>query len=322
MEYEIRMMRIEADNRSNRLHPGDRTKGRTMQRNSFRYSSTVQINYEVAGHGEIPVVFIHGFAASLVTWHDIRMLFQEDRCRLFFIDLKGFGFSSKPRDDGYGVADQAEIVIAFVKAMGLNKVILVGHSLGGAVALRAVLESGQDISGGLTGGLVLLDCAAYPQRLPPLMRLLQCPLPAMVLMRIFPVSWIVYLTLKRVFHNRVAVTPARVRRYTGGFNRRGMARALVVTVRRIIGEEREIMPNYRDVSIPTLIIWGKEDRVTRLGQAYRLNGEIRGSRLEILDKCGHNPHEEYPDKTCRLIVDFIDRLRKGDKASLPSSRFE
>ncbi len=279
-----------------------------MKMNIFTCSGSVLINCEVEGQGEIPVVFIHGFAASLVTWHDIRMHFQGDRFRLFFIDLKGFGFSAKPRDDGYGVADQAEIVIAFVKAKGLSNVILVGHSLGGAVALRAVLKSGQDLSGGLIGGLVLLDCAAYPQRLPLLMRLLQCPIPAMILMHIFPVSWIVYLTLKRAFYNRGAVTSARVRRYTGGFSRRGMPRVLISTVRQITTGERGIGRDYREISIPTLIIWGKEDRVTKLGQAYRLSGEIRGSRLEILDECGHNPHEEYPEKTCRLLLDFISRL--------------
>ncbi len=279
--------------------------------NIFPQSDGVLINYEVQGNGDIPVVFIHGFAASLVTWHDFRALVAGERFRLFFLDLKGFGFSSKPRDDGYGIADQAGIVVDFLKSMQLRDTILVGHSLGGAVALRVALDSGHDPGGNLVGGLVLLDSAAYPQRMPPLMRVLRWPLPATVLMKVFPAGWIVCLTLKRVFHDRKAVTAARIRRYTGGFSRRGMPRVLISTVRQIMKEQSNNEPDYGQISIPTLIIWGKEDRVTGLEHAYRLNREIRGSRLEILDRCGHNPHEEYPETACRLILDFIDRLRAG-----------
>ena len=279
-----------------------------MKMNIFTCSGSVLINYEVEGRGNIPVVFIHGFAASLVTWDDIRPLFPEDRFRLFFIDLKGFGFSSKPRNGGYGVADQSEIVIAFIRAMELSNAILVGHSLGGGVALQAALKSGQGQSGDLVGGLVLLGCAAYPQRLPPLMRLLRHALPATALMYILPVRGIVCLTLKRVFHNREAVTPERVRRYAGAFSRHGMCRVLIRTVGQIVNEEKGTEPDYRMISIPTLIIWGKEDRVTKPAQGYRLHGEIEGSQLEILGECGHNPHEEYPEKTFALIRTFIDHL--------------
>jgi pimeloyl-ACP methyl ester carboxylesterase len=276
-----------------------------MQRNIFPFSRTVLINYEVDGTGRIPVVFLHGFAASLVTWHDIRKIFPSEHFRLYLLDLKGFGFSSKPRDGNYGIADQAEIVITFIKAHTLRNAILIGHSFGGSVALQAALKSGQHQCDSLIGRLILLDCAAYPQRKPLMMRILRRPLLAWVLMRLFPTRLIVWSTLKRIFHNREAVTSARIRRYTTCFSRRGMAYVLIRTVRQLNTVESGYSRDYRTIKIPTLIIWGREDHITELWQAHRLHLEIEGSRLEILDECGHNPHEEYPCKTLSAIRDFI-----------------
>ncbi|HKZ18054.1 MAG TPA: alpha/beta fold hydrolase, partial [Geobacteraceae bacterium] len=138
---------------------------------TFRYSPNVSINYEIDGHGEVPLVFVHGFAASLVTWHDIRRLFPKDRFRLFLLDLKGFGFSSKPQDGGYSIFDQADIVIAFIKALGLSNTILIGHSFGGSIALQVALKSTRDHNGSHIGKLIVLNSAAYPQQLPLLMRI-------------------------------------------------------------------------------------------------------------------------------------------------------
>jgi pimeloyl-ACP methyl ester carboxylesterase len=276
-----------------------------MQRNIFPYSRTVLINYEVDGAGRIPVVFLHGFAASLVTWHDIRKLFPSEHFRLYLLDLKGFGFSSKPRDGNYGIDDQADIVIAFIKAHALRNAILIGHSFGGTVALRATLKSGQNHGDSLIGRLILLDCAAYPQRKPLMMRILRRPLLAWALMRLFPTRFIVWYTLTRIIRNREAVTAARVRRYTTCFSRRGMAYVLIRTVSQLDTVESGYSCDYRTIRIPTLIIWGREDHITELWQAHRLRLEIERSHLEILDECGHNPHEEYPGKTFSVIREFV-----------------
>ncbi len=76
-----------------------------VERHTFHYSAAIRINYEVAGHGATPIVLLHGFAASLITWHDIRGFFPPERFRLYLLDLKGFGFSTKPRDGHYAPED-------------------------------------------------------------------------------------------------------------------------------------------------------------------------------------------------------------------------
>ena len=149
----------------------------------FAYSPTVTINFQICGSGPTPVVLLHGFAASLATWHDLRDRFPPDRFRLYLLDLKGHGFSGKPRDNRYGIADQADIVRAFLADRGLSDVVLVGHSMGGAIALRTVLDS-RAVVDCRVSRLILLDAAAYHQPMPRFMRLMEYPLLGSIILRL------------------------------------------------------------------------------------------------------------------------------------------
>src|SRR5512141_2884929 len=98
--------------------------GKPAARHIFHYSDAVLINFEVHGHGGTPIIFLHGFAAALTTWCDITPLFPPEFATLYLLDLKGFGFSSKPRDRRYTVEEQAAIMIAFLEHEGLSGVVL------------------------------------------------------------------------------------------------------------------------------------------------------------------------------------------------------
>lgn len=81
---------------------------------SYRYSAAVTTHCEEEGSGEETFVLLHGFAASLESWHDVRPVLAR-RGRVVMLDLKGFGLSSKPPDRVYTPADQADIVAAFIR---------------------------------------------------------------------------------------------------------------------------------------------------------------------------------------------------------------
>ena len=106
---------------------------------TFLYSDSVAINYEVTGTGDKPIVFLHGFGLSTTSWNDIRVWFPNDEFKYYFLDLKGFGYSSKPRDGKYSFLDQAKIIVDFLEYNSLDEVILVGHSYGGGAALFRVI---------------------------------------------------------------------------------------------------------------------------------------------------------------------------------------
>jgi len=278
-------------------------------RREFRYSNDVVISYRVEGEGAIPVVFLHGFAAALTTWDDIRGMFPPSRHRLYFIDLKGFGRSSKPRDGAYGPADQAAVVAAFLECQGMRKAVLVGHSLGGGIALLTLLQEEAAGKGDLIGGLVLIDCAAYPRRLPPVLRLPRLPLLRWAILHLLPVSVMVRFTLLKIYHDRRTMTPARIARYTDSFTRQGIARVFVETVHRLIPEDfPRIIASYRTMAAPVLVIWGRNDPIIPLEKGARLHRDIPGSRLVVIDACGHNPHEEKPSETYAAIAEFLDHF--------------
>jgi len=271
----------------------------------FTCADKISIHYRTVGHGPLPILFLHGFASSSTTWQDLIALFPAAECTLFLLDLKGFGRSSKPKDGAYSIEDQAGIVRAFILAQGLHSLVLVGHSLGGAVALRVSLDAEKGDDPFIVEKLVLIDSAAYPQRLPRLFRKLRSPLGALFL-RLMPVRMIVQGVLERVFFDNAAITAERFERYSRYFRGKGIAYALRATVKAIDPEAyAQIGESYRRLRLPVLIIWGAEDRNVRLSLGQQLHGDLSGSRLSVLEKCGHNPHEERPEETFSEIITFL-----------------
>jgi len=273
--------------------------------NIFSYAGTISIHYRTVGDGPLPILFLHGFASSSTTWQELAGLFPAGEFTLYLLDLKGFGLSGKPKDGAYSIEDQAEIIRAFILERGLRSLVIVGHSLGGAVALRVCIEAGKGESPFIIEKLVLIDSAAYPQRLPKFFRKLKSPLGPLYLL-LMPVRVLVQGALERVFFDKALITPERFERYTRYFRGKGVAYALRATVKAIDPEAYAgIEESYRGLKLPVLILWGAEDRNVRLSLGQRLLGDISGSRLRVLEKCGHNPHEERPAETSSEILAFL-----------------
>lgn len=271
----------------------------------FLYLDCISIHYQEAGRGPVPLVFLHGFASAHSTWHDLAGMFPADRYTIYLLDLKGFGLSDKPRDGAYSIGDQAEVVIAFIRHLGLDSVILVGHSMGGAAALRVCLRMREETAFTVRK-MVLMDCAAYPQRIPRFFRRLRSPLLGPLFLRLLPARFLVRGVLEKVFSDPGAVTPERYARYRGYLKGSGVPYVLRATVKAIDpAAYTRIAESYRTIEIPTLIIWGEEDRVIRVKNAHRLHGDLAGSRLKVLKQCGHNPQEERPVETFGHMAAFL-----------------
>lgn len=271
----------------------------------FSYRGKISVHYRTLGQGPLPILFLHGFASSSTTWQELAGLFPGEEYTLCLLDLKGFGLSGKPKDDAYSIEDQAELVKAFILDRGYRSLVLVGHSLGGAVALRVCIDAGMDGGDFRVAKLVLIDSAAYPQRLPRFFRKLRSPIGPLFL-RLMPVRLLVQGVLERVFFDHAAITAERFERYSSYFRGKGIAYALRATVKAIDPEAyARIEESYRRLKLPVLIIWGAEDRNVRLSLGQRLHGDLSGSRLRILEKCGHNPHEERPEETYSEISSFL-----------------
>ncbi len=277
-----------------------------IESKTFHYNSSIPIRYQVGGRGPLPMVFLHGIASAHNTWHDLVRLFPAEQFRLFLLDLKGFGLSAKPRDGAYAIEDQVDMVQAFIREEGLRSVTLVGHSFGGAVALRVCLQAQSGKEPCCVERLVLIGCAAYPQRLPKFYRRLKNPLIGPLLLHLMPKRMMVKGTLAKIFSDGSAITPERIERFVGYFRGRGILYALRTTVNRIdLEAHARVAERYRELSTPTLIIWGEEDHIVKLKHGRRLHGDIAGSRLKVMEKCGHLPHEERPAETFAIMDEFL-----------------
>lgn len=278
---------------------------RMSDRRSFNFSEQVSINYEEHGTDGRPMVFLHGFGASIETWRDIQTGLQRNY-RLFFLDLKGFGLSSKPDDGKYSLVDQAEIVLAFLKERKLKDVTLVGHSYGGAVCLFAYIKAQREGNEHIIKRMILVDAAAYIQNFPFFIKVLRKPIVNWMVMNLIPSKMRASFTLRRLFYEQTKVSETIIERYAAYFNQPGSYNSFVESAKQIVPQNPDaIVEEIKKIEVPSLILWGENDPVIPVEHAYRLNRDIRNSSLVIIPDCGHIPHEEKPEKSLKEIVNFM-----------------
>ena len=275
----------------------------------FEYAPGLFLRYERQGCGPVPLLLIHGFAASRATWDDLRERFSRDQFTLYLIDLPGFGRASKPDDGDYSPPEQAAVVLDLLANLRLSRTVLVGHSYGGTIALLATLRARREGRPQLIAGTVLIGAPAWPQPLPRFFRYLQVPFLGRLALAVLPNRLVVTRALQSVYYDRHLVDDRHLERYADCFRGKGTVNALVRTVRQMIPEGWEdICAGYPSLETPLLLIWGGEDRVVRLRQGERLRDTIPGAHLEVIARCGHNPHEEFPDETWRCLQRFFARV--------------
>lgn len=271
---------------------------------TFHFSKNVKINFEKSGNHGPAVIFLHGFGDSLATWNDIKNA-MSDEYQLYCIDLKGFGYSSKPKDGKYSVSDQAEIITEFIARCSLKRVILIGHSFGGAVALFTYMNFHNNPTNPIEK-IVLIDSAGYNQKLPFFITILRTPIINALVLNLLPSEFQAEYTLRKLIYDESKLTKDKILRYSFFYNMPGSQNALVQTAKQILPENHEeIIGQFKLINVPTLIIWGRNDPIMPLKNAFKFQADISNAQVRIIDKCGHIPQEEKPEETAKAIVEFL-----------------
>ena len=263
------------------------------------------LRYRIHGTGHSKLLLVHGLAARAETWTDLVPLFPTDRYMVYLLDLLGSGESAKPRRADYSIPAHGERLLRFIERNIPEGVTLVGHSLGGSIALMAAIEAASTARRDLIRALVVIGGPGFIQRLPLIARVFRYPLagPLFVFLPA-PEEW-VRMGLRMAYHDHRLVDPEHISRYLPCYRQREAKRALVATCRSIVPPDvGEITDRYRLLELPVLLLWGRKDRIVPLSQGIRLEKAIAGARLEILEECGHNPQEENPEQTFRMIDSF------------------
>jgi len=272
-----------------------------MGKNAAAAPTDLSLHARVIGTGPRQLVLLHGFAASRHTWDNLIPLIPLAAYTLHLLDLKGHGTSPQPAYSDYSLHEQARLVAAYLENQRLDEVTLIGHSMGGAVALLTALDCD------CLARLVLIGCPGYLQTMPRFMAMLALPYVGPLFLTLAPARLVARKGLKAAFFRPERISAALIEGYANGYRTLTAARALAATVRQLVpADHAALVASYGRIAIPTLLLWGAHDRIVKRWQGEQLQRDLAAARLVVIPDCGHNPHEELPRETWLAMRPFLE----------------
>ncbi len=264
-----------------------------------------ELSYLDTGHGPA-VLFIHGLLGSHRSWRHLVDKLDLDY-RVLAPDLFGHGASAKPTGD-YSLGAHAATLRDLLDHVGVDRATLVGHSLGGGIALQFCYLFPERVE-----RLALVSSGGLGRDVSPLLRSATLP----------GAEWVLPLIASNWVHASVEAV-GRVLRTAGwrpspmlaegwhGFSSLREAdtrRAFLSTARGVLGPggQTVIAHDYLPMpyDIPSLIVWGSDDRIIPSTHADAAHRAMPGSRLEVFEQAGHFPHLDRPERFAEVLREFM-----------------
>jgi pimeloyl-ACP methyl ester carboxylesterase len=263
------------------------------------------VGYVHAGEGPV-LVLIHGVLGSRLSWARLVSLLVED-FTVIAPDLLGHGDSAKPRGD-YSLGGHAGRLRDLLDALGVERVTLVGHSLGGGVAMQFAWLFPERCE-----RLVLVSSGGLGRDVSPILRAPTLPGAAWVLPLI---SNSLLLRGGELLARQLSRAGLRsgpdLEELWRGYVSLGDAdkrRAFLATIRTVIDSRGQMISAVERLPalahIPTLLVWGARDRLIPVAHGIAAHQAIPGSRLEVFERAGHAPHLSDPARFAALLRDFV-----------------
>jgi pimeloyl-ACP methyl ester carboxylesterase len=270
------------------------------------------------GTGGEPALYLHGLGGSATNWTDLGALLAP-RLAGQAIDLPGFGFSDPPPRGGYTQPALAARAARWIEHSGRGPVHLFGNSLGGAVSIRLAATRPE-----LVRSLTLVS-PAVPQLRTSRERAQMVPMmflpniERMAARRIGQVTpeQMARGVLSLCYADPSRISPARLAEAVAEAERRmGLPWAAEAYVRSFRGlvtaylqpPTRSLWRLAARVTAPTLIVWGRQDRLVPVRYAPRTARTIPDARLLVLDGIGHTAQMEAPEAVARAVLGLLDEV--------------
>lgn len=225
--------------------------------------------------------------------------------RVLTLDLPGAGLSDKP-DIDYRTDQMLEFFVGFMDAVQIPQAALVGNSMGAGLAIGMALTHPAYVS-----RLVLID--GLPQHVmekltsPSVRRALETTAPAWLVSfgnRLFG-GLMIESVLQEIVHDPALLTPAVIERSNRNRQRPGLIKPILAVKENLPVWESGLATRIGEITHPTLVLWGEEDRVFPLAVGEGLHQTIKGSRFIRIPKAGHIPQWERPDLVNQELITFI-----------------
>jgi pimeloyl-ACP methyl ester carboxylesterase len=262
--------------------------------------------YEQDGPGT-PIVFLHGggIDSATLSWSPA-MAAMAGKRRCIAPDLPGYGESDWP-DVPYGIAYYVGFLSAFLEHLGLDKVILVGISMGGGISLGYGLQHPENVE-----RLVLVDAYGLADKAP-MHRLsylmVQMPwLSDLTYALVKGSRQMARSTLSGIICHPEMITDDLIDEVLKEIQRPGAGKAFAVFQKDEIswnGLKTVFMDRLKEISVPTLIVHGEKDSLVPLAAARQAAQSIPGAKLEVLEGCGHWAQRDAPEHFNQKLVDFL-----------------
>jgi pimeloyl-ACP methyl ester carboxylesterase len=266
----------------------------------------INTRYRVSGSGPA-ILMLHGIGRSLEDWAENVATFSAVHT-VYVVDLVGYGRSDKP-DRAYSVDFLRDGVKGFMDAMRIERAVVVGNSLGGAVAMRLALEHPERIT-----GLVLVASAGFGPKIASLLSLCTIPFIGEWLTRGDPKSTAgARRVLQACFVDQSFVREPYISHAHQLSLMPGRQAPFLRTLRSAgdwRGANSVFLSGIRgrtdDIRVPSLVVWGQQDGI--IPSEYAENAaRIKGAEVKIFDPCGHFPQIERAAEFNALVGSFLER---------------
>jgi pimeloyl-ACP methyl ester carboxylesterase len=269
----------------------------------------LRVHYKTIGQAEPTLVLLHGFGASLFSWHEVMAPLAKVG-RVIAYDRPAFGLTSRPMpgegsewsgQNPYSPDAQVELLAALLDKLGVEKAVLVGNSAGGTVAVAMALRYPERVS-----ALVLVDPAIYgsggaPGWVRPFLALPQVRRLGPLLVRSIQERG--DTLIRSAWYDPSRIGPDVLAGYRKVLRAKDWDRALFefTAASRPLNLEKQL----GRLTMPTLVITGDHDTWVPTAQSVRLAGELPNARLVVIPECGHLPQEERPELFMQAVTGFL-----------------
>ncbi len=301
--------------RPGRRSPARRPKGASAAEPGVRRPATHlrrmtlhghDVAYRAAGEHGPAIVLVHGITSNSANWERVIDLLAVNH-RVVAPDLFGHGDSAKPRGD-YSLGAYASGVRDLLQALGIERATVVGHSLGGGVAMQLGYQFPD-----MAERLVLVDSGGLGREVSVLLRAASLPgsefvLPLLTRTGLLGAGAAVERALSRL-GLRVKTDLREMARGHASLAAHDARHAFLTTLRAIVdinGQRVDARDRlYLASQLPTLIVWGARDPIIPVAHGQGAHHLIPNSRLEVFPEAGHFPHVDEPHRFAELLDGFI-----------------
>ncbi len=272
-----------------------------LDSSSFVSVDGMDVHYRDEGNqsDSIPILLIHGTASSLHTYDDWTDRLRSEY-RVVRMDLPGYGLTGPFPDRDYTIDNYVTFIYQFLDKLNIDKCIIAGNSLGGRIAWGFTSEHPE-----MVDKLILIDAGGYPTKpksIPLAFRLTQKPIIKNISKFITP-RFIVKKSVENVFADKTKVTEALVDRYFELTLREGNRQAMID--RFTTKYDTSAYHKIKLIKQETLILWGEQDQLIPIENAYSFHKDLSNDTLAIIKKAGHVPMEEKPNESIDIVISFL-----------------